>query len=119
MVEEGDGGPLALLLDAIDGVRATDGLLHLEVVGGPAEGADPANAVAEYLRQGGARHVVRGEVLGDDGRPGWRVTALVAAKSIAAFRRPLLAMGATRAVGLPSRFVFDRDDRSTFDRLRE
>lgn len=119
MVDEGDAGPLALLLDAIDGVRATEGLLHLEVVGGPAERSDPASSVATYLREGGARHVVRGDVLLDDGRRGWRVTALVAAKSIAAFRRPLLAMGAARAVGLPPRFVFDRDDRSTFDRLRE
>ncbi len=117
--DEGDQGPLAILLDAIDAVRASDGFLHLEVVGGPSSGSDPAANVADYLREHGARHVARGEVWGDDGVPGWRVTALVVAKSLAAFRRPLLAMGASRAVGLPARFVFDRDDLSTFDRLRE
>ena len=118
LVEEGEAAPLAVLLDAIDGVRASDGLLHLEVVGGPAEGSDPASGVAAYLRRNGAKHVARGEVFGDDGRPGWRVTAFVAAKRLAAFRRPLLAMGASRAVGLPARFVFDRDEPSTFDQLR-
>jgi ATP phosphoribosyltransferase len=119
LVTEGEGGPLAVLLDAIDGVRASDGLLHLEVVGGPNDGADPAASVAAFLRKEGARHVARGEVWGNDGRPGWRVTALIAATALAAFRRPLLAMGASRAVGLPARFVFDRDAPSTFDRLRE
>ena len=33
---EGETGPLALLLDAIDGVRGAEGWLHLEVVGSPA-----------------------------------------------------------------------------------
>ena len=33
---EGETGPLALLLDAIDGVRGTEGWLHLEVVGSQA-----------------------------------------------------------------------------------
>jgi len=117
LAEEGEGGALALLLDAIDGVRASEGLLHLEVVGGPAEGSDPAASVAAHLHAHGARHVAQGEVWGDDGRPGWRVTALIAAKGFAAYRRPLLAMGASRAVGLPARFAFDRDDDSTFDRL--
>ena len=119
VVEDGVRGPLALILDAIDGVRASDGLLHLEVVGGPSEGSDPAAKVAAHLRSNGARHVARGEVWGDDGRPGWRVTALISAKGFAAFRRPLLAMGASRAVGLPARFVFDRDDLSTLGRLSE
>ena len=54
LAAEGEAGPLAVLLDAIDGVLATDGLLHLEVVGGPAEGADPAARVAAYLRDRGA-----------------------------------------------------------------
>ena len=118
---EGESGHLAVLLDAIDGVMATDGLLHLEVVGGPAEGLDldPAARVAAFLRDRGARHVARGEVWGDDGHPGWRVTALVSSKALAGFRRPLLSMGANRAVGLPARFVFDRDERSTFDRLSD
>lgn len=117
--DEGEQGPLAILLDAIDAVRASDGFLHLEVVGGPSTGSDPAADVAVYLREQGARHVARGEVWDHEGQPGWRVTALVVAKSLAAFRRPLLEMGASRAVGLPARFVFDRDDPSTFDRLRE
>ena len=36
LAAEGETGPLALLLDAIDGVRRSEGLLHLEVVGSPA-----------------------------------------------------------------------------------
>ena len=71
LAAEGDAAPLAVLLDAIDGVRASEGMLHLEVVGGPAAGADPAARVAAYLRDSGARHVARGEVWGDDGNPGW------------------------------------------------
>lgn len=117
LVSEGDAGPLALLLDAIDGVRGSEGLLHLEVVGGPATGSDPAADVVSFLGDRGAQQVVRGEVKLEDGPLGWRVTALVSAKSMAGFRRPLLSMGATRVVGLPARFVFNRDDQSTFDRL--
>ena len=119
LVEEGETGPLALLLDAIDGVRGSEGLLHLEVVGGPASGMDPAAKAADLLRDRGAHHVARGEVRGEGGEPGWRVTALVSAKAVAGLRRPLLALGASRVVGLPARFVFDRDDRSTFDLLGE
>lgn len=124
LVEEGDAGPLAVLLDAIDGVRATEGWLHLEVVGDPAESANPGQApqdgaasVAELLRERGARHIVRGEVYGETGQPGWRVTALVESRLMAALRRPLLRRGATRVVGLPARFAFDGDAPSTFDRL--
>jgi len=120
LVAEGEDGPLALLLDAIDGVRDSEGLLHLEVVGGPAgAGADAgsAAAVAAYLRDSGAQHVARGEVWDDRDAPGWRVTALASAKAIAGLRRRLLALGASRVVGLPPRFVFDRDAPSTFDRL--
>ena len=48
LVAEGETGPLALLLDAIDGVRRSEGLLHLEVVGSPAApGPETAAAVAE------------------------------------------------------------------------
>lgn len=119
LVREGDAGPLALLLDAVDGVRGSEGQLHLEVVGGPATGADPASDVVAFLKERNAQHVVRGDVWGEDSSAGWRVTALVSAKSIAGFRRPLLRMGANRVVGLPARFVFDRDDTSTFDRLSE
>ena len=46
LIDEGPDGPLALLLDAMDGVRASEGMLHLEVVGGPAEaGSSPGSAV--------------------------------------------------------------------------
>lgn len=116
LVGEGEGGPLAGLLDAIDGVRASEGWLHLEVVGGP--GADGAEAVASYLAGQGAQQVDRGEVWDGTGAPGWRVTGLIAAKRLAPCRRRLLALGAGRVVGLPARFVFDRDAPSTFDRLR-
>jgi len=119
LAAEGESGPLALLLDAMDGVRASEGMLHLEVVGGPAEpGAGAAEAVADYLRGRGARHLARGEVWGHHGGPGWRVTALLAAADLPACQRPLLRLGASRIVGLPARFVFDRDGHSTFDGLR-
>src|SRR5262249_35958227 len=36
LAAEGETGPLALLLDAIDGVRGAEGWLHLEVVGNQA-----------------------------------------------------------------------------------
>ena len=120
LVAEGEHGPLALLLDAIDGVRDSEGWLHLEVVGGPAGGsAGPAAAVAAYLRDTGAQHVARGEVWDDRDAPGWRVTALATARGLPGLRRRLLALGAHRVVGLPPRFVFDRDAPSTFDRLGE
>ena len=55
LTAEGETGPLALLLDAIDGVRGTEGWLHLEVVGSPAApGRETAAAVADYLRDQGA-----------------------------------------------------------------
>ena len=116
LIAEGDSGPLAVLLDAIDAVRASQGLLHLEVVG---EAGDPgaSAAAADLLRNRGARHIVHGTVWGADGRPGWRVTALVEARELAALKRPLVRLGASRLVGLAPRSVFDRDEPSTFDDL--
>jgi len=119
LAAEGETGPLALLLDAMDGVRASEGMLHLEVVGSPAEpGPATAAAVADYLSRQGAQHVFRGEVWDDAGGPGWRVTALVAAGKLTSYQRELFRLGASRVVGLPARFVFGRDVRSTFDDLR-
>lgn len=115
---EGEAGPLALLLDAMDGVRASDGMLHLEVVGGPAAAPDTAARVADYLSERGAQHIARGEVWDDRGTPGWRVTALLAAVRLTACQRTLFELGASRVVGLPARFVFGRDARSTFDGLK-
>lgn len=119
MVAEGESGPLALLLDALDGVRSSDGQLHLEVVGRPAAGPETASSVAAYLRDQGAQHIARGDVWDEADQPGWRVTALIAARKLTACQRTLFRLGAARVVGLPSRFVFDRDGTSTFDRLRE
>ena len=120
LLDEGQTGPLALLLDAIDGVRRSEGLLHLEVVGSPAApGPETAAAVTSYLRDQGAWHLVRGEVWDDRGQPGWRVTALVAARKLTACQRALYELGASRIVGLPAQFVFDRDAHSTFDELRK
>ncbi|WP_165075128.1 ATP phosphoribosyltransferase [Paludisphaera rhizosphaerae] len=120
LVEEGETGPLALLLDAMDGVKRSEGLLHLEVVGAPAApGRETAAAVADYLRSQGAQHIARGEVWDETGGPGWRVTALVAAKKLTACQRALFDLGASRVVGLPAQFVFDRNAPSTFDDLRE
>jgi ATP phosphoribosyltransferase len=117
LADEGEGGPLALLLDAIDGVRATEGLLHLEVVGEPDEGGAAPESVAALLRDLQARHLAIGEVRGEGGQPGWRVTAVVAARHLPALKRPLLRLGASRVVGLPARFAFERDGHSTFDDL--
>jgi ATP phosphoribosyltransferase len=117
---EGETGPLALLLDAMDGVRASEGWLHLEVVGSPAApGPETAATVASYLRDQGAQHIARGEVWDDQGEPGWRVTALIAARKLTPCQRQLFALGASRVVGLPARFVFDRDGHSTFDSLKD
>jgi ATP phosphoribosyltransferase len=120
LVSEGESGPLALLLDAIDGVRRSEGLLHLEVVGSPAApGPETASTVADYLRDQGAQHLVRGEVWDEKGQPGWRVTALVATRKLTACQRVLFALGASRIVGMPAQFVFDKDAPSTFNRLRD
>ena len=118
MVDEGEDSPLALLLDAMDGVRASEGWLHLEVVGSPAEPAPrTAEAVAAYLTEQGSQHVARGNVWDAEGGDAWRVTALILAKRLTACRRTLFRLGARRIVGLPIRFVFDRDGESTFDRI--
>jgi ATP phosphoribosyltransferase len=120
LVREGETGPLALLLDAIDGVKRSEGLLHLEVVGGPAApGPDTAAAVTGYLREQGAQHLVRGEVWDDSGEAGWRVTALVATRKLTACQRALFGLGASRIVGVPAQFVFDKDAPSTFNNLRD
>lgn len=120
LAEEGEAGPLALLLDAIDGVKASEGVLHLEVVGSPAEpGRETAAAVARYLGERGAQQLARGEIWGEDGKPGWRVTAQIAAGKLTACQRELFRLGASRVVGLPARFVFGRDSHSTFDHLKK
>jgi ATP phosphoribosyltransferase len=119
LADEGETGPLALLLDAMDGVRASEGVLHLEVVGSPAApGPETAARVADYLRDRGAQHLARGEVWDDRGVAGWRVTAMIAANKLTACQRELFRLGASRIVGLPARFVFGRDGKSTFDDLR-
>lgn len=115
LVEDGEEGPLAVLLDAIDGVRASEGWLHLEVLGDGGQ----AESAASLLRERGARHVARGEIWSDRGEPGWRLSAMIAARTLPALKRRLIAMGAARIVGLPARFAFDRDAPSTFDRLRQ
>ncbi len=118
LAEEGDAGALALLLDAIDGVRGAKGWLHLEVVGNQAAaGSDAAAKVAGHLRSQGALHIARGEVWDDGGGVGWRVTALLPAARLTACRRALHRLGAGRVVGLPPRIVFDRDGFSTYDEL--
>lgn len=120
LVMEGEAGPLALLLDAIDGVRRSEGLLHLEVVGGPlASGGETAATVASYLREQGATHLVRGEVRDEEDQPAWRVTGLIAAGKLTSCQRVLFSQGARRIVGLPARFVFDKDAASTMSMLRE
>ena len=71
LAAEGEAGPLALLLDAIDGVRGAEGWLHLEVVGSQAApGAETAATVVNHLREQGASHFARGEVWDELGIPG-------------------------------------------------
>jgi len=120
LVAEGHEGPLARLLDAIDGVSSASSSIHLEVVGGPsAPGSKAAADVVEYLRRQGARHLARGDVWNDHDESGWRVTGLIAANLLPACQRHLIRLGASRIVGLPARFVFDRDDHATFNRLKD
>jgi ATP phosphoribosyltransferase len=117
--EEGDSGPLALLLDAIDGVRDAESWLYLEVVGAAAPGqTDNAELVVGHLRDRGGLNVASGEVRIEPGRSGWRVTALLKARDLTANRRALFRLGASRVVGLPPRFVYDRGMSSTYDALR-
>jgi len=120
LIAEGETGPLALLLDAMDGVRASEGMLHLEVVGHPgADGPNTAARVATFLTEQGAQHTARGEVWDQDQVPGWRVTALIAARKLTACQRGLMKLGATRVVGSPTQFVFDRNMATTFGKLRD
>ncbi len=120
LTAEGASGPLAHLLDAIDGVRGAEGWLHLEVVGGQSNpGPTAAALVATHLREHGALHIARGDVWDDHGMPGWRVTALLPARKLTACQRTLFHLGASRVVGLPPRTVFDRDTASTFDQLSQ
>ncbi len=63
LIEEGDTGPLAILLDAIDGARDAGNWLHLEVVGSAAPGrAESADLVAKHVRDRGGLHVARGRL---------------------------------------------------------
>ncbi len=71
LADEGEIGSLALMMDALDGVRGSEGWLHLEVVGSPAApGPETSAAVAGYLADQGAQHIFRGEVWDDRGAPG-------------------------------------------------
>ena len=120
LIAEGSTGPLALLLDAMDGVRASAGMLHLEVVGGPdSAGPDTATRVARFLTEQGAQHTARGEVWDQNQTQGWRVTALIPARKLTACYRTLMSLGASRVVGSPTQFVFDRNMATTFGTLRD
>ena len=120
LVAEGEDGPLALLLDAIDGVRGTEGWLHLEVVGNPTgPGCDAVEQVVSQRRSRGAAHIVRGEVWDDRGSPAWRVTALLPASRLVACQRVLFRLGAGRVVGLAPLILFNRDAASSFNTLSD
>ena len=116
LLAEGSEGPLALLLDALDAVRSAESRLFLEVVG---EGAVSSVEIAAWLVERGVRHVVRGEAHDARDRQGWRISGLATPKDFPALKRGLFRAGATRITGLPPRFVFDRDDPSTWDELRD
>ena len=116
---EGEAGPLALLLDAIDGVRGTEGWLHLEVVGSPAApgSADGRRGRRPPPRPGRHRTSPAARSGTIAASPGWRVTALLPARKLTACQRALFRLGAGRVVGLRPQIVFDRDAPSTFDAL--
>jgi len=120
LLAEGDGGPLAHLLDAIEGAREAETCHHLEVVGGRpmVYGDADAEKVAAHLAARGASQIYRGEVRDEEGRIGWRVTARIAAGQVVACQRALFDLGASRIVALPTHFVFDRERPRAFDRLR-
>jgi len=118
LCEEGASGSLARLLDSLDGVLRSQGMLHLEVVGiSPTPVSDSGRLAAERLRAQGAQHLAWGEIRNEQGLPGWRVTALIPTPSVSICQRTLIELGATRIVGAPTQFVFDRDEPCTFDRL--
>ena len=119
LADEGETGPLALLLDALDGVRASEGLLHLEVVGSPAAPGPRDGRGRRRLppRAGGAAPRP-GRGLGRPRRARLARHRADRRQALTACQRALLALGASRIVGLPARFVFDRDAASTFDDLR-
>lgn len=119
--DEGESGPLAIFLDALDGVRSSERKLHLEAVGAcPEAGGDrlaPARLAAAFLVELGAEAVVQGEVFDASGGPAWRVTALLPADRFAECRRPLAKLGAARVAGIPVRASFAANSPSTFDNL--
>ena len=120
LIDEGGTGPLARFLDALDGVRGVDQSLHVEIVGqGSSTDADPAEQVARLIQENGGRQVARGSIILDQGRPGWRITALLGAQALVGCRRALIELGASRLVGVTPRLVFDRDTQSTFDLLAD
>ncbi len=120
LAREGGTGSLARLLDAIDGVRAADQRVLVEVVGRNAgDASDPAAHAAEILKARAGRQIAAGPVELETGEPGWRITAILPAAELAGCRRPLLEQGASRIVGTPARLVYDADAESTFDALVE
>ena len=108
LAEEGESGPLALLLDAIDGVRRSEGLLHMEVVGRPPGRAARPRPPWRLSRDQGPSTSPAARS-GTSMAGGWRVTGLVAASKLTACQRVLFSLGASRVVGLPAQFVFDKD----------
>jgi ATP phosphoribosyltransferase len=121
LTAEGDSSALALLLDALDGVRTAAGWMQFEVMGQAAPGRSSAQAAAEVARaldQHGARHSCRGDVWTADGTEAWRVTGLIRAADLAACRGKLSMLGARRIVALPARFVYDSGETSTFAQLK-
>ena len=118
LIEEGDSGPLALLFDAIDGVRDAENWLHLEVVGTNAGEESPTGElIADHLRDKADCTSRAGKVEMSTAVAGWHVTALFEARRLTAVRRALFRLGASRVVGLASRFVYDRGMPSTYDDL--
>jgi ATP phosphoribosyltransferase len=120
-VSEKPVGELALLLDALDGVRTAEGWLHFEVVGGPVaprSAMQTASDAAEELLRLGAQHICRGQVWDEQNKEAWRLTGLIRDTTLSAGRRKLAALGALRMVAMPARAVFNSNDLSTFDALR-
>jgi ATP phosphoribosyltransferase len=116
---EGGSGPLARFLDAIDGVRGAEQMLHIEVVGRSSGDHNPPHAALDTLRSSGAREPAHTAVTLENGEPGWQITALAPAAALANCRRSLFASGARRVTAVPTRLAFDHVSQSTFERLHQ
>ena len=112
-------GPIEVFFDALDAVRLAQGVLHLEVVGDDDATGGGGEAVMEALASLGAKHLACGAATSAEHKSGWRVTGTLPQRNFAECRRLIKELGARRVIGSPSSLLFEIDDRSTVDELRQ